>query len=109
MRSGRCPPHDDDNDARRICPTPLVDLELHQRVIMRIPRHTDVSMTLGIYVNPCADGDARSAARAGGALRCAGQISSSLLYLPYFAAVLPAAEAPTKSVRASGLREYQSG
>ena len=29
-----------------------MDLELHQRVIMRIPRHTDVSMTLGIYVNP---------------------------------------------------------
>src|ERR1035438_8996839 len=94
MRSGRCPPHDDDNDARRICPTPLVDLELHQRVIMRIPRHTDVSMTLGIYVNPVPMATREVQRGLGEPLRCAGQISSSLLYLPYFAAVL-AAERPS--------------
>ena len=33
--------------------TLLVDLEIHQRVIMRIPRHADVSMTLEIYANAC--------------------------------------------------------
>ena len=56
-----------DNDARRTCATLLVDLEVHQRVTMRIPRHADVSMTLEIYANACADGDARSASQAGGA------------------------------------------
>jgi hypothetical protein len=66
MRSGRCPPHDAENDARRTCATLLVDLEVHQRLIMRIPRHADVSMTLEIYANARADGDARSAARAEG-------------------------------------------
>jgi integrase len=55
------------HDARRTCATLLVDVEVHPRVIMRIRCQADVSMTLGIYGNACADGAARSAARAGGA------------------------------------------
>jgi integrase len=54
------------HDARRTCATLLVALEVHPRVIMRIGRHADVSMTLEIYANARADGDARSAAQAGG-------------------------------------------
>ena len=64
---------------------------------MRIVRHAHVSMTLEIYANAHADGDVRGAAQAGGPLRCAGQISLSLLYLPCFAAVLAASEALTNS------------
>src|SRR5664280_2516439 len=37
------------HDARRTCATLLVDLEVHPRVIMRILRHADVSMTVEIY------------------------------------------------------------
>ncbi|HEY8621014.1 MAG TPA: tyrosine-type recombinase/integrase, partial [Dermatophilaceae bacterium] len=82
------------HDAGRTCAMLLVDLEVHPRVIMRILRHADVSMTLEIYANARADGDERSAPQAGGPLRCAGQFSFSLLYWPYFAAVL-AAERPS--------------
>src|ERR1035438_8161918 len=53
------------HDARRTCATLLVDLEVHPRVIMRIRRQADVSMTLEIYANARADGDARSGAQAG--------------------------------------------
>ena len=57
-------------------------------------RHADLSMTSEINANARADGEARSAAQAGRSpSRCAGQISSSLLCLPYFAAVLAANEA----------------
>jgi integrase len=55
------------HDARRTCATLPVDLEVHPRVFMRIRRQADVSMTLEIYANACAVGDARSAAQAGGA------------------------------------------
>jgi hypothetical protein len=54
------------HDARRTCATLLVDLEVHQPVIMRIGRHADVSMTLEIDLNARADGAARSAAQAEG-------------------------------------------
>ena len=39
------------HDARQTCATLLMDLEVHPRVIMRILRHADVSMTLEIYSN----------------------------------------------------------
>ena len=39
------------HDARRTCATLLAALEVHPRVIMRIRRHADVSMTLEIYSN----------------------------------------------------------
>ena len=87
----------------------LVDLEVHPRVIMRILRHADVSMTLEIYANARADGDERSAPQAGGPLRCAGQFSFSLLYWPYFAAVLAAERPSPILVRASHLRKHWSG
>jgi hypothetical protein len=44
-----------------------VDVEVHRRVIMRIRRHEDVSMTFEIDLNARADGAARRAPRAGGA------------------------------------------
>ncbi|GAB6898015.1 hypothetical protein JCM9957A_11050 [Kineosporia succinea] len=37
------------HDARRTCATLLVDLDVHPRVIMRILRHTQISMTMDIY------------------------------------------------------------
>src|SRR5664280_2936351 len=58
MRPGRRPSQQPDrahhrgltvHDARRTCATLLVDLEVHPRVIMRILRHADVSMTVEIY------------------------------------------------------------
>jgi integrase len=54
------------HDARRTCATLLVDLEVHPRVIRRILLHADVSLTLAIYANGRADGDARSAGQAEG-------------------------------------------
>ena len=39
------------HDARRTCATLLAALEVHPRVIMRIRRHADVSMTLEIYAS----------------------------------------------------------
>jgi integrase len=37
------------HDARRTCATLLVDLDVHPRVIMRILRHADLSVTMEIY------------------------------------------------------------
>jgi len=54
------------HDTRRTCATLLVDLEVLPRVIMRILRHADVSMTLGDLCERQLDGDQRSAAQAGG-------------------------------------------
>ena len=53
------------HDARWTCATLLVDLEVHPRVIMRILRHADVSMTMEIYANQL-DGHQGSVAPAGG-------------------------------------------
>lgn len=36
------------HDARRTCATLLVDLDVHPRVIMRIPRHADQAVTMEI-------------------------------------------------------------
>jgi integrase len=55
------------HDARRTCATLLVDVDVHPRVIMRIRRSADVSMTLEIYsdASPMATREAQS--RPGGA------------------------------------------
>jgi integrase len=37
------------HDGRRSCGTLLVDLDVHPRVIMRILRHAQFSMTMEIY------------------------------------------------------------
>jgi len=37
------------HDARKTCATLLVDLDVHPRIIMRILRHADVSVTMEIY------------------------------------------------------------
>ena len=97
-------------DARRTRATLLVDLEVHPRVFMRILRHADVSMTLEIYANACADGDPRSAAQVGGA-PCDAQVNSRLrcctcrILLLYWQQERPS----PFLVRASDLREYWSG
>jgi|BarGraNGADG00312_2_1021985.scaffolds.fasta_scaffold20110_2 hypothetical protein len=85
------------HDARRTCATLLAALEVRPRVIMRIRRHADVSVTLEIYSNASPMATSEALRRLGEPLRCAGQFSSSLVYLPYFAAVLAAREALTNS------------
>jgi len=95
------------HDARRTCATLLAALEVHPRVIMRIRRHADVSMTLEIYSN--ASPMATSEAQAGGALRCAGQFSDSLLYWPILLLYWQQERPSPILVRASHLREYWSG
>jgi len=52
-------------DARPTCATLLVDVEVHQRVIVRIRGYADASMTLEFYSN-ASQSDSRRAARAGG-------------------------------------------
>jgi hypothetical protein len=56
---------------------------------------------------PIAPREAQSSLR--GAPSCAGQISLSLLYLPYFAAVLAAERSSPSLVRASDLRKHGRG
>jgi len=98
------------HDARRTCATLLVALEVHPRVIMRIRRHADVSMTLEIYANARADGDARSAAQAEGSPFDA-QVNSRLrcctcrILLLYWQQMRPS----PILVRASHLRKHWSG
>ena len=43
------------HDARRTCATLLVDLDVHPRVIMRILRHADQSVTMKIYAKASSD------------------------------------------------------
>ena len=57
------------HDARRTCATLLVDLEVHPRVIMRILRHADVSMTLEIYANASSTATSEALRRLGESLR----------------------------------------
>jgi integrase len=57
------------HDARRTCETLLVDLEIHPRVIMRILRHADVSMTLEIYANASSTATSEALRRLGESLR----------------------------------------
>jgi integrase len=37
------------HDARRTCATPLVDLDVHPRVVMQILRHAQFAITMEIY------------------------------------------------------------
>jgi integrase len=37
------------HDGRRTCASLLVDLDVHPRVIMQIPRHADFKVTMEIY------------------------------------------------------------
>jgi hypothetical protein len=85
-------------------------MEVHQRVIMRIPRNADVSMTLEICANADADGDARSAAQVGGStfdeqvksrLRCC----TCRILLLYWQQERPS----PILVRAADLRKHWSG
>jgi integrase len=64
------------HNARRTCATLLVDLEVHPRVIMRIRRSSDLSMTLEIYSNasPMATREAQ---------RRLGEATSSASYSPF--------------------------
>jgi len=55
------------HDARRTCATLLAALEVHPRVIMRIRRHADVSMTLEIYSNASPMATSEAQRRLGGA------------------------------------------
>ena len=57
------------HDARRTCATLLVDLEVHPRVIMRILRHADVSMTMEIYANASSTATSEALRRLGESLR----------------------------------------
>jgi integrase len=51
------------------CATLLVDLEVHPRVIMRILRHADVSMTMEIYANASSTATSEALRRLGESLR----------------------------------------
>jgi integrase len=68
-----CPPgvyrvhHMTVHDARRTCATLLVDVEVRPRVIMRIRRDADVSMTLEIYSNASPMATREAQRRLGGA------------------------------------------
>ena len=75
----------------------LVDLEVHPRVIMRILRHADVSMTLEIYANARADGDARSAPQAGGGPSMRRSILVFVAVLAVFCCCTGSREALTNS------------
>ena len=63
----------------------------------------DAFFACGLFV-PC-----EAQTKLKGALRHAGQISLSLLYLPCFAAVLAGERPSPVLVRASDLREYSRG
>ena len=78
MRPGRRPSQQPDrahhrgltvHDARRTCATLLVDLDVHPRVIMRILRHADVSMTLEIYANASSTATSEALRKLGESLR----------------------------------------
>ncbi len=43
------------HDARRTCATLLVDLDVHPRVIMRVLRHADQSVTMNIYAKASSE------------------------------------------------------
>jgi hypothetical protein len=68
-----CPPgvhrvhHMTVHDARRTRATLLVDVEVHPRVIMRIRRYADVSMTLAIHSNASPMATREAQRRPGGA------------------------------------------
>jgi integrase len=57
------------HDARRTCATLLVDLDVHPRVIMRVLRHADISVTMEIYARASSDATREALRRLGESLR----------------------------------------
>jgi len=97
LRSGRCPPHDgsrceaDPRNAAGGSGSPPSGVHADPSSRGRVDDVGDLCERLRRW-RP-----AKRSAGWGSPLRCAGQFSSSLLYLPYFAAVLAAREALTIS------------
>ena len=56
------------HDARRTCATLLVDLDVHPRVIMRILRHADLSVTMEVYAKASSDSTREALRRLGESL-----------------------------------------
>lgn len=56
------------HDARRTCATLLVDLDVHPRVIMRILRHADLSVTMEIYAKASSAATTEALRRLGDSL-----------------------------------------
>lgn len=56
------------HDARRTCATLLVDLDVHPRVIMRILRHADLSVTMEIYARASSEATTDALRRLGDSL-----------------------------------------
>jgi integrase len=57
------------HDARRTCATSLVDLDVHQRVIMRVLRHSDQAVTMQIYAQASSEATREALSRLGETLR----------------------------------------
>lgn len=60
--------HQTVHDARRTCATLLVDLDVHPRVIMRILRHADISVTMEIYAKASSAATTEALRRLGDSL-----------------------------------------
>lgn len=56
------------HDARRTCATLLVDLDVHPRVIMRVLRHADLSVTMEIYAKASSAATTEALRRLGNSL-----------------------------------------
>jgi integrase len=56
------------HDARRTCATLLVDLDVHPRVIMRVLRHADLSVTMEVYARASSDATREALRRLGDSL-----------------------------------------
>ena len=56
------------HDARRTCATLLVDLDVHPRVIMRILRHADLTVTMEIYAKASSAATTEALRRLGDSL-----------------------------------------
>lgn len=57
------------HDARRTCATLLVDLEVHPRVIMRVLRHADLTVTMEVYAKASSDATREALRRLGESLK----------------------------------------
>ena len=56
------------HDARRTCATLLVDLDVHPRVIMRVLRHADLSVTMEVYAKASSNATREALRRLGESL-----------------------------------------
>lgn len=57
------------HDARRTCATLLVDLDVHPRVIMRILRHADLTVTMEVYAKASSKATREALRRLGESLK----------------------------------------